>query len=83
MDGGKKILSLLELNGLVRDVIDQAFNSLFWVEAELMELREVRGHCYMELVQKTEGGATPVARASAKCWRQNWTSLLSLFLRQA
>lgn len=83
MDGGKKILSLLELNGLVRDVIDQAFNSLFWVEAELMELREVRGHCYMELVQKTEGGATPVARASAKCWRQNWTSLLSLFLRVA
>ena len=44
----------------------------YWVEAELADVRESAGHCYMELVQKDEFGSTPVARASAKCWRSTW-----------
>ena len=47
-----KALSLFELNNLVREVISTAFDNEYWVEAELSELREVRGHCYMELIQK-------------------------------
>lgn len=45
-------LSLFELNSLVGEVIDAAFDHAYWVEAELSEAREVRGHCYLELVQK-------------------------------
>jgi exodeoxyribonuclease VII large subunit len=44
----------------------------YWVEAELSEVREVRGHCYMELVQKDMFSNTPVAKASAKCWKSKW-----------
>ena len=44
----------------------------YWVEAELSECRESRGHCYMELIQKDERTATPIAKASAKCWATKW-----------
>ena len=61
-------LSLFELNNLVREVIATDLSMEYWVEAELSEVREVRGHCYMELVQKDMFSNTPVAKASAKCW---------------
>ena len=53
----------------------------YWVEAELSEVRESRGHCYMELVQKEELTNTPIARASAKCWRSTWSMVEPYFLR--
>ena len=65
-------LTLLELNGLVRELIETAMPDEYWVEAELSECRESRGHCYMELIQRDERAATPVARASAKCWASKW-----------
>lgn len=65
-------LSLFELNNLVREVITTDFSMEYWVEAELSEVREVRGHCYMELVQKDMFSNTPVAKASAKCWKSKW-----------
>lgn len=45
-------LSLYELNSLVRETIETTLTGEFWVEAELSEFRENRGHCYMELIQK-------------------------------
>lgn len=72
-------LSLLELNRRVRDAIDALLPMSFWVRAELSECRESRGHCYMELIQKDEGTNTPVARASAKCWRSSWMSVSRRF----
>ena len=47
-----KALTLYELNALVSQVIAIDMPGTYWVEAELSEVREVRGHCYMELVQK-------------------------------
>ncbi len=76
-----KALTLLELNGLVRQVIEQVLPQEYWVEAELSECRESRGHCYMELVQKDEYNATPIARAQAKCWRTQWLLLQPMFER--
>ena len=76
-----KALSLLELNSLVRQVIEHTISQEYWVEAELSECRESRGHCYMELVEKDEKTATPVARASARCWRTQWVILQPYFER--
>ena len=64
--------TLRQLNLLVREAISDALPDEYWVEAELSECRERSGHCYMELVEKDELTNTPVARASAKCWRQTW-----------
>ena len=72
-------LSLFELNNLVRQVIEQDLAHEYWVEAELAECRESRGHCYMELIQKDEQNNTPIARASAKCWRSAWAMLQPYF----
>lgn len=74
-----KALSLFELNNLMREVISTAFDNEYWVEAELSELREVRGHCYMELIQKELFSNTPVAKASAKCWKNKWQILRPKF----
>ena len=67
-----KSLTLFELNSLVRSAVELTLADDYWVEAELAEVRERGGHCYMELVQKNADGATTVARASAKCWRSAW-----------
>ncbi len=72
MDNDRR-LTLFELNNLVRRSLETLMPDDYWVEAELSEVRtSPQGHCYMELVQKDEGGNTPVARAQAKCWRQTW-----------
>lgn len=76
-----KPLTLYELNSLVREIVESSFSNGYWVEAELSEVREVRGHCYMELVQKDPFSATPVARASAKCWKNRWSALRPKFER--
>ena len=74
-------MSLRQLNMLVRDTIEQQMPDEYWVEAELSECREHSGHCYMELIEKDEHSNTPVARASAKCWRQTWQLLHPHFER--
>ena len=74
-----KALTLYELNTLVREAIASAMDRDYWVEAELSEVREVRGHCFMELVQKDLFSPTPVARASAKCWKTTWIRIRPRF----
>ena len=75
----KQTLSLLELNQLLAEVIEVGMPREYWVEAEISELREVRGHCYIDLIEKAEGTNTPVARASAKCWANTWSTVGPLF----
>lgn len=71
-DSPQERLTLYELNRLVRDVISFEMPGEYWVEAEVSECHESRGHCYIELIQKDRGAATPVARASARCWASTW-----------
>ena len=73
--------SLLELNSMVRQSIEHTMNQEFWVEAELSECRENRGHCFMELIQKDEKTSTPIAKASAKCWANKWLTIRPYFER--
>ena len=72
--------TLFELNNLVRQTIEQTLSEEYWVEAELSEARQVNGHCYMELVEKDDLHNTPVAKASAKCWRGTWSMILPKFM---
>lgn len=76
-----KRFSLLELNRMVRESIECEMPEEYWVEAELSECRETRGHCYMELIQKDELSATPVAKAQAKCWANKWLTIRPYFER--
>lgn len=78
--------TLYELNAMVREALEQEMNREYWVMAELSEVRESRGHCYMELIQCADegvmaGARTIVAKASAKCWRSTWQLLQPHFQR--
>ena len=76
-----KRLTLFELNHLVRDVLECEMHDEYWVEAELSECHESKGHCYMELIQKDERNATPIAKADAKCWASKWMLIRPYFER--
>lgn len=71
--------SLLELNRLVRATIEDTLCEQYWLEAEIGQIGENNGHCYLEFIQKVEGHNTPVARAKAKCWRNVWGSVRPYF----
>ena len=53
----------------------------YWVQAELSDVRENNGHCYMELIQKDERSNTPIAKARASCWRNTWMLIRPYFER--
>jgi exodeoxyribonuclease VII large subunit len=81
MKNEERRFTLRQLNLMVRDAIETELPDEYWVEAELSECREHGGHCYMELIEKDERSNTPVARASAKCWRQTWLMVRPHFER--
>ena len=78
----RKHLSLLQLNSLVRELLEVTMPGNYWVEAEIASINERGGHCYMELVEKSEGSNTPVAKAAARCWRTTWSVVKPYFLRK-
>ena len=73
--------TLRQLNLMVKDAIEMQLPDEYWVEAELAECRERGGHCYLELIEKEADSNTPVAKASAKCWRQTWQMVQPYFER--
>ena len=75
-----KSLTLYELNALVRETLELSMPNEYWVQAELAEVRERSGHCYMELVQMSPAKQL-VAKASARCWRNTWQLLRPHFER--
>lgn len=74
-----KALTLLQLNGLVRQTLESALPDDYWVTAELSEVRMSGGHCYMELVQKYDVGGGIAARARATIWANTFRLLRPYF----
>lgn len=75
-------LSLYELTSLVSMVMSESLPSQYWVEAEVASVQERNGHCFLQLVQKDILGATPVAQAPAKCWKNQWMKVAPKFVRE-
>ncbi len=67
--------SLYELNEYVRRVLLLNFEDPLWIRCELSQVRESRGHLYLELIQQDEGGQTPIAQASAILWSTRYREL--------
>ncbi len=76
-------LTLFELNSLVKEALNAVLPGEYWVEAEVSELRERSGNCYMEIVQKDPSSNVTVARSQAKCWRGTWQLVRNSFERTA
>lgn len=76
----KQVLSLYELNGLVRRSIQACLPDEYWVQAELSDVRSnYSGHCYLELVQKDQKSNSLVAKARGMIWSNVFFRLKSYF----
>ena len=62
-------LSLIELNSLVRQSLEESMPDRYWMHAELSEVRQhSNGHCYLEFVQKLPQGNGLAAKARGVIW---------------
>jgi len=46
-----------------------------WIRCEISQLKESRGHFYIDLIQKGEGNDEILAQAAAVLWRKNYRKL--------
>ena len=75
-----KQYSLSELCGYVQEVLENELPDRYWVRAEIASM-SVRGHCYMELVEKGENGIM-AAKVRATCWNNVYSLLSALFMHE-
>lgn len=75
--------SLLQLQELLRDLIAACpMAQNVWIVAELSDVRESGGHCYMELLQKDPSTGRTLAKARATIWANTWHRLRADFTAQ-
>jgi exodeoxyribonuclease VII large subunit len=73
-------LSLTELQLIIRDSLYMALPDMYWVIAEISEIKEnYAGHCYLELVEKHPDEKDVKARARAIIWSNRYQFLKSFF----
>ena len=70
---------LKELCDWIHEVMENDLPDRYWVRAEIASI-SVRGHCYMELVEKGDNGIL-AAKVRATCWN-NVYYLLSAYFTQ-
>lgn len=77
----RRELSLLELNNLVRGVINEAFPGTCWVRAEMSDVRAnaASGHCYLEFIEKNPVTGQLVARTRGSIWAKTFRMLKPYF----
>lgn len=73
-------LTLAELQLIIRDSIYLALPEMYWVIAEISEMKEnYNGHCYLELIEKQPDDRNIRARARAVIWSSRYRFLKSFF----
>ena len=84
-----KHISLSQLQQRIKSVIEQGLPLPLWVVAEIAECKvNYSGHCYLELVEKTEAtdsratNSVPKAQARAVIWRSQYAMLSAYFESQ-
>lgn len=72
--------SLKELCDWIQEIVENDLPNRYWVCAEIASM-SVRGHCYMELVEKAETGIL-AAKVRATCWSNVYHLLSAYFLQE-
>jgi exodeoxyribonuclease VII large subunit len=77
----KKVFSLLEVAQSIRKTVADRYSSPFWVRAEMNKLNHYSysGHCYPDLVEKSDGKV--VAQLRANLWKSDYFQINENFLR--
>jgi exodeoxyribonuclease VII large subunit len=73
-------VSLTELQLIIRDSLYLALPDVYWVMAEISELKENNaGHCYLELIEKHSDEKNVRARVKAIIWSNRYRFLKAFF----
>jgi exodeoxyribonuclease VII large subunit len=77
----RKIYSLVEVTLSIQRTIADRYRSSFWVKAEMNKLNYYShsGHCYPELVEKSNGRV--VAQLKANIWKNDYERINANFLK--
>src|SRR6187549_1869047 len=76
----KNVFSLLEVTLSIQKTLSDRYKSSFWVKAEMNKLNHYShsGHCYPELVEKTEGKV--IAQLKSILWKSDYQRINENFL---
>jgi exodeoxyribonuclease VII large subunit len=73
-------VSLTELQLIIRDSLYLALPDVYWVMAEISELKENNaGHCYLELIEKHPDEKNVRARVKAIIWSNRYRFIKAFF----
>lgn len=77
--GNRKVFTLLEVAGSIEKTLETRYTSSFWVKAEMLRLNHYprSGHCYPDLVEKSEGNI--VAQIRANLWSTTYREINRTF----
>ncbi len=76
----RESISLSELNGLIGQRLKAAMPDQYWVTAEINEMHvNIRGHCFLELIEKAPLGEQITAKSSANIWAYHFRMLRPYF----
>lgn len=77
----KKIFTLFEVTKSIQKTLNERYTSSFWVKAEVSKLNlyNLSGHCYPELVEKKDDKV--ICQLKATLWRDDYAMINNKFLR--
>ena len=82
MEQEQEALRLSQLSAIVAEVFQMHFSEArFWVTAEIIGLKQSRGHCYLQVAEKDESGTTPKAEFRANIWAGQYQRISQRFFR--
>ncbi|MFM1744966.1 MAG: hypothetical protein RLZZ630_903 [Bacteroidota bacterium] len=82
MENDSGVLKLSQLSAIVAGVFQMHFSEeRFWVTAEIVGMKLSRGHCYLQLAEKDENGATPKAEFRGNIWSFQYERISQRFFR--
>lgn len=72
-------ITLSELSEKIKETISSKFAVAVWIRAEINDLREKNGHCYLELIEKEQDSDRIIAKSRAIIWASMYAMLKPYF----
>lgn len=78
--GDRKIFSLLEVTKSIQKTLRDRYSSSYWIKAEMNKLNFYihSGHCYPDLVEKSDGKV--IAQIRANLWKDDYARINGNFI---
>lgn len=74
-----KAITLYELNNMVHGVLERTMSDTYWILAELSEVNQRHGHCFLDFIQKSDTNEGLIAKARGQVWASRWALLSQFF----